>query len=140
MATMFRAADFGQNFENYYEGYKDNILGIIQIETLERLNHLDEIENIGGVDVLFVGPADLTLALGIFRQFDHPRYIETLKRVNEAARKAGKATVTLMSDPGQYEKYYNLGYRMLGCGSDSVFDSVIGPPLWWVRICRSCIH
>ena len=123
MATMFRAVDFGQGFEDYYAGGMDNILGIIQIETLESLNHLDDIANIEGVDVLFVGPADLTLALGIFRQFDHPRYIDALKKVDEAARKAGKATGTLMSHPDQYEKYYGLGYRMLGCGSDSVFVS-----------------
>ena len=121
MATMLRVTDFGQSFENYYKGLKDNVLGIIQIETLESLNHLDDIANIDGVDVLFVGPADLTLALGIFKQFDHPDYINALKKVNEAAKKAGKATGTLMSNPDQYEKYYGLGYRMLGCGSDSVF-------------------
>ena len=74
-------------------------LGVIQIETLESLNHLDEIANIDGVDVLFVGPADLSLALGIFRQFDHPRYIDTMKKINEAARKAGKAT-GLIGNPG----------------------------------------
>jgi 4-hydroxy-2-oxoheptanedioate aldolase len=121
MANMIRATDFGQSFEKYYEGYKDNVLGIIQIETLESLNHLDEIANIDGLDILFVGPADMTLALGIFQQFDHPRYIETLERVRDAASKAGKATGTLMRNPGEYEKYYKLGYRMLGCGSDSVF-------------------
>jgi len=121
MATMLRVTDFGQSFENYYKGLKDNVLGIIQIETLESLNHLDDIANIDGVDVLFVGPADLTLALGIFKQFDHPDYIDALKKVNEAAKKAGKATGTLMSNPDQYDKYYGLGYRMLGCGSDSVF-------------------
>jgi len=121
MAYMIRATDFGQSFESYYKGYKENVLGIIQIETLESLNHLDDIANIDGVDVLFVGPADLTLALGIFKQFDHPDYIETLKKVQKAAQKAGKSTGTLMANPSEYEKYYNLGFRMLACGSDSVF-------------------
>jgi 4-hydroxy-2-oxoheptanedioate aldolase len=123
VAYMFRAAEFGQKFENYYSGYKDKILGIIQIETLGSLDHLDEIANLDGVDVLFVGPSDLTQSLGIFRQFDHPEYIDALKRVNKAASKAGKACGVLMPDPGEYEKYYQLGYRMLGCGSDSVFLS-----------------
>ena len=121
MANMIRATDFGQSFEEYYTGYKDNVLGVIQIETLESLNHLDEIASIDGVDVLFVGPADMSLALGVFRQFDHPRYIETLERVRDAARKAGKATGTLLRHAGEYEKYYKLGYRLLGCGADSVF-------------------
>jgi 4-hydroxy-2-oxoheptanedioate aldolase len=121
MANMIRATDFGQSFEEYYTGYKDHILGIIQIETLESLNHLDEIANIEGVDVLFVGPADMSLALGVFRQYDHPIYMETLERVRDAAMKAGKATGTLLRHSGEYEKYYNLGYRLLGCGADSVF-------------------
>jgi 4-hydroxy-2-oxoheptanedioate aldolase len=89
MAGMTRATDFGKSFEEYYTGYKDNVLGVIQIETLESLNHLDEIANIDGVDVLFVGPADMSLALGVFQQFDHPRYIETLEKVRDAAGKAG---------------------------------------------------
>jgi 4-hydroxy-2-oxoheptanedioate aldolase len=121
MANMIRATDFGQSFEEYYAGYKDNVLGVIQIETLESLNHLDEIANIDGVDVLFVGPADMSLALGVFRQFDHPRYVETLEKVRDAASKAGKATGTLLRHAGEYEKYYKLGYRMIGCGADSVF-------------------
>jgi 4-hydroxy-2-oxoheptanedioate aldolase len=121
MANMIRATDFGQSFKEYYDGYKENLLGVIQIETLESLNHLDEIAGIDGVDVLFVGPADMSLSLGVFQQWDHPRYMETLERVRDAAAKAGKATGTLLRSADEYEKYYNLGYRMIGCGADSVF-------------------
>jgi 2-keto-3-deoxy-L-rhamnonate aldolase RhmA len=121
MASMVRVTDFGQSFEEYYKGYKDNVLGIIQIETLESLNHLDDIASIDGVDVLFVGPSDMSLALGVFQQWDHPRYMETLERVRDAAWKAGKATGALMRSPDEYEKYYDLGFRMLGCGADTVF-------------------
>lgn len=121
MATMTRATDFGRNLDGYHKTHKEHILGVIQIETSESLDHLEEIASIDGVDVLFVGPADLTLSMGIFKQFDHPRYIEALKKVQQAAQKAGKATGTLMPHPGEYEKYYELGYRMLGCGSDSFF-------------------
>jgi len=121
MASMTRATGFGQHFDDYYEGSKDNILGIIQIETLESLDHLDDIASIDGVDVLFVGPADLTLALGIFKQFDHPKYLESLNMVSEAAARAGKATGTLILNPDDYEKYYRLGFRMLACGLDTDF-------------------
>jgi len=123
MAYMTRAAEFGQKFNDYYAGYMENTIGIIQIETLQSLDYLDDIASIDGVDVLFVGPADLSLALGIFRQFDHPKYIDALKMVQEAAVKAGKTTGILMSSPTDFEKYHGLGYQMLGCGSDSVFVS-----------------
>jgi len=123
MAVMVRATEFGKDFDNYYATKKNDALNILQIETRESLHYLEEIAQIEGVDVLFVGPADLTLSLGIFRQFDHPDYLEAIKRVNKVAEKAGKATGILMGNPGEYEKYYTLGFRMLGCGSDSVFVS-----------------
>ena len=121
MAAMVRATDFGQSFEEYHAEYKNRNIGVIQIETLESLNHLDEIASIDGVDVLFVGPADMSLSLGVFQQWDHPKYIETLERVRDAAARAGKATGTLLRSIDEYEKYYDLGYRMIGCGADSVF-------------------
>jgi 4-hydroxy-2-oxoheptanedioate aldolase len=121
MAGMIRATDFGLSSKEYYAGYKQNLLGVIQIETVESLNHLDEIAAIDGVDVLFVGPADLSLSLGVYQQWDHPKYMEALKKVRDAASKAGKATGTLLRNADEYEKYYGLGYRMIGCGADAVF-------------------
>ena len=121
MATMIRATDFGQNARAYHGEARENIICIIQIETLESLGQLDEIAGIDGVDALFVGPQDLSMAMGIFKQYDHPEYLSVLKKVNEAAGKAGKATGILLFEPDTYCKYYDLGFRMLACGSDSVF-------------------
>jgi len=123
MAIMVRATGFGKGFKDYYENGKDHVLGIVQIETPGALDQIDEIASTDGVDVLFVGPSDLTLSMGIFRQFDHPDYLAALEKVGHAARKAGKAAGILMGNPAEYGKYYDLGFRMLGCGSDSVFVS-----------------
>jgi len=121
MAMMTRATDFSNKFDTYYAEAKDRLTGILQIESADCLNHLEDIANIEGIDVLFVGPADLTLSLGIFRQYEHPLFLDALKAVQAAAKKAGKATGVLMTDTNEYTKYYDIGYRMLGCGSDSVF-------------------
>ncbi len=121
MATMTRAVEFGPKFDEYYQETTSQLLGILQIENVESLNHLDDIAGLDGVDVLFVGPADMTLSLGIFKEFEHPKFIEVLKQVQAAAIKYGKSTGVLMSSPAEYEKYHNLGFRMMGCGSDSVF-------------------
>jgi 4-hydroxy-2-oxoheptanedioate aldolase len=123
MALSGRATGFGSQLDEYYQHVNENLLGIIQIETLESLKNLDAIAAIDGVDVLFIGPADLTLSLGIFRQFDHPHYQDALKATAAAAEKAGKATGILMADPSQYEMYYKLGFRFLACGSESSFVS-----------------
>jgi len=121
VAKMVRATGFGQNFAQYYQDAKDNVLGVAQIETVEVLNHLDEVAAIEGIDVLFIGPADLSMELGIFGQFDHPRFKEALKETVNAARKAGKATGILFFNTDDYQTYHDLGIRMIACGSDATF-------------------
>jgi 4-hydroxy-2-oxoheptanedioate aldolase len=121
VAKMVRATQFAQQFQSYYESARDTILGVVQIETAEVLNHLDEVAAIDGVDVLFIGPADLTMELGIFGQFDHPLFMEAMKETVNAAEKAGKATGILFFNPDDYQKYHQLGIRLLACGADATF-------------------
>jgi 4-hydroxy-2-oxoheptanedioate aldolase len=121
VAKMTRASQFGRNFQRYYETSQESILGIVQIETREALDHLDEIANLQGVDVLFIGPADLTMELGIFGQFDHPLFIDAIQRTVAAANKAGKTTGILFFNPDDYNKYHHMGIRFIACGADATF-------------------
>ena len=121
VAMKVRAAEYGQTFTEYYNNAMDNIVGIVQIETPEVLNHLDAIAATDGIDVLFIGPADLTMALGIFGQFDNPIYKDAVKATVKAASKAGKATGVLTFNPDDYEMYYDMGIRMIACGADGSF-------------------
>ena len=121
LAQMIPATQYQKNFVAYYQNIQHELIGIIQIEKTEILDHLDEVAAIEGVDVLFIGPSDLTLSMGIFGQFEHPAYLEVLKATCQAAKNAGKATGVLFMDPNQYDMYYQLGFRFLGCGSDMVF-------------------
>ncbi|GAB3251834.1 4-hydroxy-2-oxoheptanedioate aldolase [Larkinella harenae] len=121
VAKMVRATGFAQHFPQYYAEARETILGVVQIETVEVLNHLDEVAAIDGVDVLFIGPADLSMELGIFGQFDHPRFKEALRETVNAAQKAGKATGILFFNPEDYQRYHDLGIRMIACGSDGTF-------------------
>ncbi|MEM6840901.1 MAG: aldolase/citrate lyase family protein [Bacteroidota bacterium] len=121
VAKMVRATGFGQHFDEYRAGAEDNIVGIVQIETEEVLNHLDAIAALDGVDVLFIGPADLSMALGIFEQFDHPRFKDTIKATVDAANKAGKATGILLFNSDDYPVYHQMGIRMIASGSDATF-------------------
>lgn len=123
LAKMIRATKFGTDFENYFEFVKNGLLGIIQIETRESLNHLGEIASIEGVDVLFLGPTDLSLALGILGQWDHPLFKDAVISIGKAAQNAGKAAGVLFFDLNQYSFYYEHGFRFLASGSDMVFLS-----------------
>gem|GEM_PF-2795581 len=77
--------------------------------------------SIDGVDVLFVGPMDLSMALGIFGQFDHPEYMCAIKATAEAAKKANKTCGVLLTNPDQLTMYYELGYRFFTSGADTGF-------------------
>jgi 4-hydroxy-2-oxoheptanedioate aldolase len=85
------------------------------------LNHLDEVAAIEGVDVLFIGPADLTMELGIFGQFDHPDFLDAVHKIVAAAKKANKAVGILFFNPDDYQKYHKMGIRFLACGADATF-------------------
>lgn len=121
MAKMVRATGFGKNASDYIANLEKNIVGVIQIETLSALEQIEEIAALDFVDVLFVGPSDLTMAMGIFGQLEHPRYQKAISDVALAAQKYNKTAGVLLLDIREYEMYQRLGYRFLACGADASF-------------------
>jgi len=93
---------------------------IIQIETRGALNDVDEIAGVPGVDLLFVGPLDLSYALGIPRQFDHPDFLDALDRVIAAGRNAGIPTGILAPTVEAARAYRARGFQFIALSSDSV--------------------
>ena len=120
MAKMVRASGFGKSV-NDYEATQKHLIGFIQVETINAVKEINEIAAIDGVDTLFVGPSDLTMALGIFNQFDHPDYQQAIKDVAKAVQKHGKAAGVLLQDMNEYEMYHQLGYRVLASGGDAAY-------------------
>ena len=99
----------------------DDIVGIVQIESPSALEAADEIASIDGVDVLFVGPADLSHSLGVPGQFATERYQSALRRVVDACRAHGKAAGILLYDPASFGPHLALGYTFVGLGADNSF-------------------
>ncbi len=92
----------------------------IQIETLGALNEADEIASIDGVDLLFVGPADLSSSLGVLGQHDHPTVWDGIDRVAVACRRHGKAWGIVPTGPAYADRCAEKGCRMITFGSDVV--------------------
>jgi 4-hydroxy-2-oxoheptanedioate aldolase len=120
-ARAVRAMGYGRTSDAYVANLDKTLLGVIQIETVSALKCIDAIASVDGVDILFVGPFDLTTALGIFGQLDHMLYQQAIRDVADAAKKYGKATGVLLRDPKEYQMYHDLGYRFLACGADGAF-------------------
>jgi 2-keto-3-deoxy-L-rhamnonate aldolase RhmA len=123
MARQMRATAFGMYADDYLANIEKSMVTIVQIETVEGLDSVEGIAAVPGVDVLFVGPSDLTVSMGIFRQFQHEKYQKAISDVAAACKKHGKSAGVLLQDASEYEMYYKLGYRFLACGSDGSFIS-----------------
>lgn len=98
-----------------------DIVGIIQIESPSAVGEADAIAAIDGVDVLFVGPADLSHSLGVPGQFDHPTYLAALDTVISACRHHGKAPGILLYDHAAFGPHLVRGFTFLGVGSEGSF-------------------
>ena len=118
VASSNRACGFGQDFEAYFGEANQNLLTVLQIETLTAVENADEIAAVEGADVLFVGPLDLSVSLGITRQFDHPDFRQAIKKVIAACKNHGKAAGILTHVPEMLGRFIEDGFTFVGCGSD----------------------
>ena len=91
----------------------------IQIETAEAVEIIDQIAAVDGVDHLFVGPADLSVTLGVPGEFMHPKCIAALERLARASKKAGKSWGILSKEAAHVNKC-----RELGCQLFSIFGDL----------------
>ena len=117
IALFHRGASYGTD-PDAIEHARERTLGIAQIESPEAVEAVEEIAAVPGIDVLFVGPSDLSYSMGIFREFDHPTFRAAIERVNEAATAAGKATGIFLTAPDQVAPALAAGFQMLALGTD----------------------
>jgi 2-dehydro-3-deoxyglucarate aldolase/4-hydroxy-2-oxoheptanedioate aldolase len=96
----------------------ERITGVFQVESGAAVEAAEALAAIDGVDVLFIGPADLSHDLGIPGAFTNPRFTAALDRVAAAAAAHGKAAGILLGDAAEVPAYLARGYRFLGIGSD----------------------
>jgi 4-hydroxy-2-oxoheptanedioate aldolase len=92
---------------------------VVQIETEEAVGNADDIAAVTGVDVLFVGPLDLSVNMDMVRQFDNPTYVEALKKVATACKRHKKAAGILVPKQDLLPKWFDMGYTFFVVGSDS---------------------
>lgn len=114
-----RDADYaGKPLAQFVEDANRDNLVAIQIETAGAVEDALEIAALDGVDLLFIGPADLSLALGVVGQFHDERLWEAIEKVAEASREHGKAWGALAPDPEFARKARDRGARLLTMGTD----------------------
>ena len=118
VATYNRACAFGMRPDSV-DTANDKVVGIVQIESLGALAEVEAIADIPGVDVLFVGPADLSHALGVPGMFAAPEFSAALAAVVCAAQSAGISAGILAPDRDRALECVEAGFTFLAIASDS---------------------
>ncbi len=96
--------------EEYFEyGNREILLGVM-IERREAVENIDAITAVDGLDLLLVGPADLSQSYGVRGDYSHPLMREAIARVAEASRTRGKHWAVAGKNP-PYEEQYAMGAR-----------------------------
>jgi len=94
---------------------------MLQIEDREAVECVDEIAALEGVDLLFVGPGDLSISYGVTMQTDHQLVQSAIDKVANACAKTGKWWGIPTGSPAIAQKMINRGARMITCGGDHGF-------------------
>jgi len=107
--------------DQYVRMANEETFVVVQIEDAGALANARAIAEVEGVDVLFFGPADFTVLSGIPGQFDHPRVLEAIRTIADAARNAGKHWGMPMGTVERAQQLMELGARFLCHGADIMF-------------------
>jgi 4-hydroxy-2-oxoheptanedioate aldolase len=108
-------------FDHWVLEANDATAIIIQIETAGALNAVEAIAAEKWVDVLFVGPNDLSQALGVPGHYDDPRYVAAIEKVANVAKETGKAAGIMLRTADQIPGLAALGYSLFTTSDRSLF-------------------
>jgi 2-keto-3-deoxy-L-rhamnonate aldolase RhmA len=95
----------------YVKTANKELLVCVQIETEEAIRNVDEILSVDGVDATMIGPYDLSMSLGVFMQWDSPKFKSAIKKILDASIRHGVAPGILAQD--DVEQRVREGFRFM---------------------------
>ena len=110
-----RASHYTMDYEGYFDQANENILILLILETVEAVENLEEIANVPGIDVLYIGAFDLCLSMGL-NPFDMPlpEVDAVIERALEVARSCDVAVGIGSSSPEELRQRAAQGANFLG--------------------------
>ena len=115
-----RASGYGMNLLDYASTANSELTVMIQIETLEAVEQIEEIAAVPGVDLVFIGPGDLSQLLGVTGQLHHPKIQAIGNRVVEACAKHSVPVGILALDEEVLTHWKQQGVTFFTVGSDAI--------------------
>ena len=117
MGTGHRSNRYGY-VPDYFTTINDNISVMVQIESAKGVDNAEEIASVDGIDGLFIGPSDLSAAMGFMGQPNHPDVQAAMARVLAAANKHKKSVGILAPVEEDARRYMDQGMTFVAVGGD----------------------
>lgn len=105
-------------FDEITRHSNEETLVIFQIESQAALERRDELISVPGVDAVMIGPADLSISLGVGGQFDHPKLADAIQSVIETCEKHGRWPAIQVRNPALAKTWMERGMKLIGCSQD----------------------
>jgi 4-hydroxy-2-oxoheptanedioate aldolase len=133
--AFIRAADYGQTvpLSEYVQKANAETLVAIHVETITAVENLAEIVKIDGLDVIFIGPNDLSQSLGVPGQPQHPTVLAAIERVFKAVEGSDKAVGIMVGNVQAAKQWRERGARYISIGFESVLMPAVKEYLRAVR-------
>ena len=109
------------SISGYMETSNRETLLLPQCETVGCLEHIEEITAMDGVDGIFVGPFDLSIALGHPGEFNAPVVHDAILRVQAACKRSGKLSIIFTGSAAASRQRFAEGFDSVTMGMDSLF-------------------
>lgn len=93
---------------------------VAQVETRDAIDNLDALLGLERLDMLFVGPADLSVSLGCPMQFDHPDFLAAMMQIAGTVKDSDTHLGVLVAQPEQVKMLHALGFRLFAGYVDSL--------------------
>ncbi len=113
-----RAQGYGLRFAEYLASANEQTSVVVQIEHRDAIASVDQIAAVPGIDVLFVGPYDLSNSMGLVGQVSHPDVVAAIDKVRAACGKTNLAMGIYCSNAEQARNEIKAGVRMVAVGTD----------------------
>jgi len=126
IAGSIRAAGFGRDTASYLKRANDELFTMLQVETPQAIENMEEIASVPGIDALFIGPMDLSTSMGFFGNPGAPEVQAAILKAEAKAKKLGMPLGTISGSWEQAKVLYDRGYQIITLVSDAVLVSKAG--------------
>ncbi len=118
VCRFVRAAGFSSMAAQRYFELSNEALVIVQLEGRRALENVESIVKVSGIDVVFVGPYDLSQSLGRPGEIDHPVVIQAVQEIVQACQGNEVTVGTFVDSPAQAGRWLDAGVRYLSYSVD----------------------